>query len=223
MTCKLCHGLGFIPVTDEYGNQSLELCSCRKETEMLKSLDRAGLGKYAKDKNFKDFKTTQDWQDAIKQKCMDYSRKPKGWLTILGQSGSGKTHLGIATAKNIVALNTHKNFISRYVIWTDLMYEMDFGKIPIDRYNSLVSADLLYIDDFLKHKEIEDITPAEDKLAFAIINARDMQGKLTIITSEWFIQDLENYHFAIARRIEENSKDNLLQITRDRSRRYNHE
>ena len=217
----MCKDRGFIIIADDLGNEAVKTCECKKDEVIRSSLLRAGLGKYAEDKNFKDYETKEHWQKEIKQKAMQYSRNPKGWLSILGQSDTGKSHLGIATAKNIVALNTSKHFKSKYIVWTDIMYAMDYGKIPIELYNELVSVDLLYIDDFLKHKAITEITPAEDKLAFAIINARYSQNRLTIITSEWLINDLFNYHQALARRINEMSGDYLLQIGKDTNKMYN--
>lgn len=235
MICNVCNNKGFTSTVDEYGNESLSICKCKQEENIYKSLERAGLGKYSKTRNFKDFETTESWQKDIKLKCTNYAKNPKGWLTLLGQSRSGKTHLGIATAKNIVALNSKRNFITKYVIWTDLMYEMDYGKIPIDRYNELVSADLLYIDDFLKQNDgyvktadgvsrrvdgTERVNAGEDRLAFAIINSRYNNEKPTIITSEILLADLEKYHFALSGRIIEMSGDNLIQIANDKNRRY---
>lgn len=220
MKCKICKDKGFIITVDDQLNESITICECKQEEVIAKNLKKAGLLKYSENKNFKDYNVTEEWQRHAKRICVDYARNPKGWLTILGQSRTGKTHLGLATMKNIVANNVGKHFTSHYEMWGDLRNKIDYGKLPQELYRDLINVDILYIDDFLKRNKLSEITPNEDKLAFDIINARYSRDKLTIITSEWLMEDLYNHHVAIAGRVDEASGKNLVQIGKKLDRMY---
>jgi DNA replication protein DnaC len=72
----------------------------------------------------------------------------------------------------------------------------------------LKSADLLYIDDFLKNA-----TDSDYNIAFEIIQARVDRQKATIITSELYLHEIKDE--AIGSRIRQMCGVNILQIKRD--------
>ena len=82
--------------------------------------------------------------------------------------------------------------------------------------DKLKSADVLYIDDFLKSSEPKK----ELNIAFEIINQRYISDRTTIISSELHIDKLRDFDEAIAGRIKQKSKLNTILIKFEPTRNY---
>ena len=83
------------------------------------------------------------------------------------------------------------------------------------------SADVLYIDDFLKVKNGETPTAADMNLAFEIINHRIIdKEKVTIISSEKTLDELMSYDEATMSRIYQKAGRYKISIEKDRAKNY---
>lgn len=77
---------------------------------------------------------------------------------------------------------------------------------------------MLYIDDFFKTQQGTNVTPADVKLAFELLNWRYIKNKITIFSSERFIQDIMNIDESLSR-IFEKAKIRVS-IKADKNRNY---
>lgn len=157
-------------------------CSCVEKARSRKRLRDSGLERLAARCTFDSFKTAKPWQQGVKKAAQDYLRDAKRLsFFIAGQSGCGKTHLCTAICNEIIERGGGQ---LRYFQWVrdgtrlkqilceDGDYEKEILKLINTRY--------LYIDDFFK----QEITAADIRLAYEILNGRYNAGRPTIISSE---------------------------------------
>lgn len=220
--CNKCKNKGWIARLSEQGSEIKKDCECMKIRDTLKRAQRSGLGNILSDFTFEKFNDKYEWQKDIKSKakafCADDCAK---WFFIGGQPGSGKTHLCTA----ISAFYIKAGYDVRYMIWREdgqrlkaLANSVDYTK----NINYFKSADVLYIDDFLKTKQGEQPTAADINLAFEIINHRLINSgeKITIISSEKLLSDILNYDEATASRIYQLTGDYKIYIPKDSKKNF---
>jgi hypothetical protein len=146
------------------------------------------------------------------------------WFYIGGNPGSGKTHICTAICGELLK----KNKGVRYMQWITearrlkaYINEPDFDRL-MDEYTD---CDVLYIDDLFKMRYMvgQPLIPTEAdvKIAFTILNARYLQDKPTIISSEWdMIRDLLPADEGVFSRVYERCKEHTLLIPRDARNNY---
>lgn len=199
-------------------------CACIPIRGSIMRARSSGLGDELKRCQFSSFEAETDWQKDAKTRAMRYSHDPKGWLMISGQNGSGKTHLCTAVVGRLI----HAGMAARYMRWKDdsaalkgVMNEPEFQ----EQINPFLSIDVLYIDDFLKTPRGEDRKPkpptgGDLNLAFHIINSRYSTGKITIISSEWTVDDVVSFDEATGSRIYERAKGSCIEIPKGIENNY---
>jgi DNA replication protein DnaC len=182
----------------------------------------SGLGEVIDRLTFDKFIVAEQWQENAKRLAVNFSEAPYGrWFFAGGQVGSGKTHLCTA-----IALELLKNGrTTRYMLWRDESVKLKAivnDSTYYDKVNVFKTADVLYIDDFLKTEKGKPPTTADINLAFEIINYRYCSHKLiTIISCERFVDDILDVDEAVGSRIYERTKaGTLLEISHDKSKNY---
>lgn len=130
----------------------------------------------------------------------------------------GKTHICTGIVRELL----QKGVPARYMLWRDAAVKIKAVVGKPEEYAALVdplkTIDVLYIDDFLKSNS--DPTPADFNLAFEIINARYNRKLVTLISSEYFLDEITEMDEAVGSRIYERSAGCLVNIGRDSRRNY---
>lgn len=120
----------------------------------------------------------------------------------LGNPGSGKTHLLMAVANELM----NQNVKVLYFPWVEGFNEIKDDLSQMDeRISRLQKVDVLFIDDMWKGRK----SPTEFQIeqAFAIINYRYMEKKPILISSERSIDQMCDIDEALGSRINEMCKD----------------
>lgn len=118
----------------------------------------------------------------------DYAERPAGFITFIGESGCGKTHLAAAIANRAVADGRSVAF----VFVPDLLDELRSGNRPGggDSSDELLAAiraaDLVVLDDLATHHA----TPWAQEKLFQIINYRNLSGGPTVVTMDQPVESL---------------------------------
>lgn len=130
-------------------------------------------------------------------------------ILFCGQVGSGKTHLGMALANNLI---TQKKVGVLYAEYRQLATSLKQNvgdevkyNMELERYKK---ARVLFIDDLLKGK----VTEADINLLYEIINYRYLNKLPLIISTEKTRADLIEFDEAIASRIIEMSKGHIIEF-----------
>lgn len=196
-------------------------CECLEIRKSIERLDRSGITEKMKENTFDTYIVTEKWQEVLKTRCMEFvdNFKLGDSIFLSGQSGSGKTHLCTAICSNLV-----RKYPLKYALWGDIVTKLQASIFKDDVYtqvsNELKTVDILYIDDLFKC--ISDKTAqSELKIAFKILNDRELGHKTTIFSSELTINEISTLDEAVAGRIVKMvTKKNLLQIAKNKDRNY---
>ena len=227
--CTICKNKGVIArlVTNERGcrySQEIHFCKCRPVRESIMRMKRSKLENLLQKYRFENFIAAEEWQRNIKGKAERFAAKPGLTFFVGGQSGSGKTHLCTAIARELLYAGREL----RYILWRDESIKLKASISDDGKYQSLIDdlkrVDVLYIDDFLKvpiGRDESKPTSADLALALEIINNRYNAKKITILSSEWNIRDIIAFDEALGGRIYEMSgSEYCLNIKKDRKRNY---
>ena len=176
--CLVCDGMGFVRVTsdieDSRFGQSYP-CSCtiaaRTEKTGKQLMKQSGLGSLRR-LSFENLISHGRAQDARNQdqyelaiaEAKKYASNPNKWLAILGEHGSGKTHLAAAIANASLALGRPTLFFSIPDLMEHFRRESlgrDFSESEPMTVTRIFDIPLLLIDDC--HSKI-NTTWAQEKL-----------------------------------------------------------
>lgn len=198
--CPTCHNKGDIAVKV---NDYMEIvpCECMKKRKIMQRIQDSGLSGQFSQYRFDNFRTDEDWQESIKETTLDYldhfhDSKPRKWLYLGGQVGSGKTHLISALMRELI----NNGYDIAYMQFSEEMPEIEKGLVSygdsnlkaLSLYDRFKTVEILVIDDAFKNY-------TKQRAFWDIINHRYKNGDLvTIISSQ--------YHY-----------NQLLQITGDES------
>lgn len=216
--CNLCHNKGdslVLTEHDTYYSYAYRPCKCMQTRSMINKIKKSGLSGVFRNYTLNTYIPKEKWQENAKIKATEYINNPNGnWFYMGGAVGTGKTHLCSA----IAIMFLKKNIAVRYMLWRDEVVHLKANITNGEEYersiNELKKAPVLYIDDFFK-TAITDSgtktrpTAAEISIAYEIINYRYMNKELlTIISSEYTIEQLMMIDEATASRIFDKSKIN---------------
>lgn len=230
--CSICHNKGYVmtmaftAIGRPY--DGYVTCKCMKQRSTIGRMRRSGLGDAIRRCTFDAFEVKEPWQQRMKNKAVKYveqGAKDGHWLFIGGCPGCGKSHLCTAAVGKLVA-----DYETVYAVWPRMAQELKAVVMDAEAYDAAVrkyqAADLLYIDDFFKPTNRGGkvtATDADVRIAFDIINARYINPKkLTVISSEWMLRELDDVDEATASRVYERCGEYMLNIRRvpERNHRY---
>ncbi len=201
--CPICKNKGYTAVI-ENGSLIMRECECMAQRRTMKRIIASGLKDLVEANTFDNYETPQTWHGIAKKTAMDFVINGAGkWFTISGAPGSGKTHLCVAIASELMKANKEV----RYLLWREEAPRLKSLVNERDEYERRIEqikrVDVLYIDDFLKG----NVTAADINLAFEILNARyNSKRTVTIISTERTIEDILEIDEAVGSRIYERSK-----------------
>lgn len=231
INCPICKNKGFIYYLKD-GYRTGKRCTCYKARKSIRALKESNINADMLQRfTFENFKVESEWQNKLKQKCINYVENIKNgnndWLVISSVSGSGKTHLATAIFQTLIR---EKYFDGEYLLWNDFISKiipmsksvMDTQQIKYEEtMERLANIDILYIDDMLKLSESK-YNNDNISMLYKIINQRYINNKITIITTEFYPEEIEEKDVATCGRI--NEKCNFgkwwLVLKRDPSRNY---
>ena len=229
--CKLCDNRGWTAQLSErngYFYEQCPECRCMGIRRSIWRMKQSGLEKTIREKTFDRFTATEPWQRTMLDLARRYVSEGIGagyWFFAGGQPGSGKTHLCTAIARQILYDRP-----LYYMVWDTESKRLKAIVNEVEDYaremDKLKSIEVLYIDDLFKPVPDEKTggkklpTGPDVKLAFEIINYRSINKLPTIVSSEWFMNELADIDEATASRIAEFAGPYQLTIGRDRTKNH---
>ena len=208
--CEECRDYGYIRQED--GN--FKRCAC--EIKRLAENRMKNQGFTAGEMTMKQFNTDDEIARVMKSKAQAYiDSYPNGKsMAVLGQVGSGKTHLVVGLAQEIM----NKGHEVTYMPYVDMMTQLRQAIFNAEEYARLMDAmkktELLVIDDFLKG----NILPNDLGIVFELINYRYLNKKPFVISSEKLLDEIIQLDEALGTRISQVTKGFRIQVKRDSKR-----
>lgn len=216
--CSECKNKGWIAFI-ENGYERKRPCKCIKVRDTLRRIHESGLSELLRTCTFQSFETTEPFQEHMKRSALEFVKRKSGCFAVCGQSGCGKTHICTAIVGGMIK----QGLSARYLVWREESGRLKAHAADTD-YPAMIApykqTDVLYIDDLFKTKEISDISGADVKLAFELLDYRDRNHLITVISTEWTMLELSHIDEAIAGRIMQMSKGFRFIISKDQKKNY---
>ena len=190
--CPKCKDTGLVLFTDKNGYERCCLCECEIRRKHERICKNAGF-ELAGAKTLDEYRCWNETAKIAKTTAQEYirdfdavRRSGKNWFLVFGQTGSGKTTLGRAIVKALI--ERPKPVPARAVKYYEMMQRLKSKSNDTDYWDLLrvyTNCALLFIDDLLKEKvQYGDLTEADTKHLFAVLDSRYESRLPTIITSE---------------------------------------
>ncbi len=116
-----------------------------------------------------------------KQRAQTWAKAPTGWFCLLGDHGTGKTHLAAAIAQELVERNHDVTLMAcaDLLDYLRLAFDPNSNEHFDKRFSKIVSAPVLILDDV----SLASATPWAAEKLFQIIDYRFVRELPTVITS----------------------------------------
>jgi DNA replication protein DnaC len=221
--CPECHNKGFL--VDLWNDGSIYAdnvysrpCTCSKIRRNIAHLKKMGLLESVRGSSIRNFETGSPYQAEMKRKTLEFLDHGNGaWFFVGGQSGCGKTTI----CNYIYGRMLNAGTDCYYMPWVSESKKLRRYAMDPEGFNrhckDLLRAELLYIDDFLKSKLPTD---AELSIAFEIIDSRYKSKRMTIISSERLLHEIDGLDEAIGSRILERAGYFVTDVARSPARNY---
>lgn len=208
--CNVCRDSGWIE-----DNGFFRHCMCEKKRISEMRMKRNGLE--AGTLTFKNFNVDTAIAKEMKSMADRYiAAYPDGSMAVLGQVGSGKTHVMIATAQTLI----DKGKDVQYRSYVDMMATLRQNRYDEEGYQKLMdelkSCGLLVIDDLFKGYDSKSKSALNDlTIVFEIVNNRYLNRKPVLISSEYSMSGLVDIDEAIGTRLYQMCEKYQLHISKD--------
>ncbi|MDY4979203.1 MAG: ATP-binding protein [Candidatus Onthovivens sp.] len=221
--CNLCRDTGWILVHRDNAADLAVSCECRERKILKDQWKEAGINVENRELTFQTYTVWNEWSRIAKDTAIAYlndfeeiKKKRKNSIILCGQVGSGKTHLAIALAINLI----NSNIQVVYMPYRDILTKIKQNMLDEEYYNKLLSkyktCEVLLIDDLYKGK----VTETDINIIFEIINYRYLNYLPIIVSSEYIIENLLRFDEAIGSRIYEMCKNYIIEIDKNIKNNY---
>ena len=156
-------------------------CDCVERARNRKRLRDSGLEKLADRCSFDSYMVQEPWQEIVKNTARDYLSEVKRMsFFISGQSGCGKTHICTAICNEIIKAGGRLRYFQWVRDGTRLKQIVNERGQYEKEIDALIEMPYLYMDDLFK----QEITAADIRLVYEIVNGRYNAERPTILSSE---------------------------------------
>ncbi|MBR3806003.1 MAG: ATP-binding protein [Clostridia bacterium] len=190
-TCPICRDTGYVGGS--------KVCSCLKEELIKATIASSGIGNLIEKQSFDNFELGIYEKDEriykrmknnleVAKRFVENFRTEPGNLLFVGKTGTGKTHLSTAIAREIIKSGFDVIYDTTQNIMSD--FETDRFKNAYSQAEPLaekyLKCDLLIMDDL----GTEFATPFTVSCIYNLINTRQNRGLSTIISTNLDQQEL---------------------------------
>jgi DNA replication protein DnaC len=188
--CPHCGGSGW-KIVERVGASGAERCNCRESERASVLEERAGIPPLYRNASLDNFKLPSDNPTAnrglagilltVKSFVREYPSERKSGLLLIGEPGTGKTHLAVAALRELIKRGFEGVFFDYQNLLDKIRSGYDHTSGASDRtaYRAALDAEILLLDDLGTHRVTEWV---EDTVT-AIITDRCNNRKPLIATT----------------------------------------
>ena len=157
--CPKCGGTGWI-IVERANVSGAEPCDCRAQGRAERLEDRAQIPPLYRNKSFENFSAPEGSE--LNRVYKDVYTYANGFpaavaypgLLLIGEPGTGKTHLAVAAFRRIIA-NGHEGLFSDYQNLLDRIrsgYDASSNSSDKEAYRVALDSEVLFLDDLGAHR-----------------------------------------------------------------------
>jgi DNA replication protein DnaC len=186
--CAVCQDSKFVHPRKEGGKVDYTRvipCECiraeREEARRQNLIKWCELPPKGKEMTFESFRQSSALQKAYAA-CLDMAEeRRKEWLTLMGPTGTGKTHLGIAICNRWLADGKPAKYTSVPLFLDQLRaaFKLDGENSYHSRYHIFLTVPLLMLDDL----GTENVTDWTEEHLYGLLDYRLMHQLPTVLTT----------------------------------------
>lgn len=218
--CSKCNDYGGY-IVKEKDTEFWRVCECSEQKKVARLMKSSAITDEFKNVGFGSFKL--DGKPSIihdAYNCaMDYFKNydqiksaRRNSISLLGNPGSGKTHLLKAISNNLIQ---KKRVAVQYFPFVEGFNDLKNNLSELEtKINRMKDVEVLFIDDLFKGRKTA--TEFQIEQIFAVVNFRYLNHKPLLISSEKDIDQLCDIDEALGTRIYEMSKDYTVLIKGER-------
>jgi len=208
--CSHCNGRGDFDAVhiDKYTGRAQAaayICpQCNGRESTNKIIERSTVAKELGDMTFNSFKVESDITRHMKERAKAFiNQAERTFFYIGGNVGTGKTHICMSMV-NELAKKAHFEVLWWKTEWQDLKGMKNTPEYS-KRMSQLRKAPVLYIDDLLKTRDGKEPSDADFDTLGEIIEDRYNKERITIMSGERTIKELNDMDRWLSSRIYERS------------------
>jgi DNA replication protein DnaC len=188
--CSICGGTGW-RIVERDGVSAADKCECSGATASRRRFDRSGIPPKFGSASFENFSLLQDNPIAhrsimpvfmaVRKYAREFPMAEKPGLLLIGETGTGKTHLAVAALLSLIG----RGFEGRFFDFNELIdkirnsYVADSSASDRAAYSQAMESEILLLDDLGAHR-VKDFV--QDVLT-SIISYRYNNNKPLIATT----------------------------------------
>lgn len=201
----------------------MQRCKCQEVEIAKRQWKNAGINPETSKQTFSNFEVWNENSRKAKNAALNYYKSfqeirwnRKNSIMFCGQVGSGKTHLSIALALNLIKQGIKVVYMPYRDIITALKQNMIDEEYYTNKVGKYQVADVLLIDDLYKGK----INATDINIMFEIINYRYLNNLPIIVSTEFTTERIIDFDEGVGTRIYQMCKDFIVEIQQDKNNNY---
>lgn len=234
--CTLCRGTGWklVPRADGAGGKVAVPCDCGMQERAVRVMERARIPKRYEHCDFESYSTdvgsTQQQRQSLQQAKLsaqgfvrDYPGSSEKGLLFIGPSGVGKTHLAVASLKELIQRGHAGLFCDYRELLKDIQasYNPASESTEMQILEPIQTVEVLVLDDLGASKPSDWVRD----IVGIVLNARYNGNRTTIVTTNYLdspVSEGENVRLPTGKLVPAVREDTLEQRigSRMRSRLY---